>query len=39
VFLKGAGFSDEWPQLGSLALYTVVALFLAVRLYARKVRT
>ena len=39
VFLKGDGFADEWRQLGSLALYTVIVLFLAVRLYARKVRT
>ncbi len=39
VFLKGNGFADEWPQLGALALYTAVALFVAVRLYARKVRS
>ncbi|HSN10886.1 MAG TPA: ABC transporter permease [Propionibacteriaceae bacterium] len=39
VFLKGNGFADEWRPLASLALYTVVALVVAVRLYARKVRT
>lgn len=38
VFLKGAGFAELWPELGQLALYSVVVLALSVLLYARRSR-
>jgi len=38
VFLKGAGMSVLWPQVGALALYAVVGLALASVMYARRAR-
>lgn len=38
VFLKGAGFSVLWPQIGALALYAVISLTLASLLYSRRAR-
>jgi ABC-2 type transport system permease protein len=38
VFLKGAGFSEVAFELAQLALYVVVAVTVAVQLYARRAR-
>jgi ABC-2 type transport system permease protein len=38
VFLKGAGFTEVWPQLAWLAGYAVVALAVAARLQRRRAR-
>lgn len=36
VFLKGAGFVDLWPQLLALAVYAMVMVGVAARLYGRR---
>lgn len=36
VFLKGAGFTELWPELASLAVYALVMLVLSALLYGRR---
>ncbi|MGV8908500.1 MAG: ABC transporter permease [Propionicimonas sp.] len=38
VFLKGAGFAEVWPELASLAAYSVVMLVISSVLYGRRSR-
>ena len=38
VFLKGAGFSELWPQLALLSAYSVAVIVIASALYGRRSR-
>ena len=36
VFLKGAGFTELWPELAALAAYALVMLLVSSVLYGRR---
>jgi ABC-2 type transport system permease protein len=36
VFLKGAGFTELWPEMAALALYALVMLLISSVLYGRR---
>jgi ABC-2 type transport system permease protein len=36
VFLKGAGFSELWPELAALTAYALVVLLASSLLYRRR---
>lgn len=36
VFLKGAGFTELWPEMAALALYALVMLLISAVLYGRR---